>query len=144
MKMNLKVVALINSLNQTAEVTIIEMIGNNKYLADYNGTLCAAMFNPFMGMYYVDDIHGKFPSMSQEEMDNALYELRFMGECNERSLQAYRNLGSIKHLKRLRDQEIRRNKNWKLFKQTIKATVITIGVLLLLWIFVSGVISIVR
>jgi hypothetical protein len=142
MKMNLKVVALINSLNQTDEVTIVEMVGNNKYLADYRGNLCAAMFNPFLGLYYVDDIHGKFPAMSQEEVDNALYELRFLSESTERQLNAYRSLGSVKHLKHLREQEIRRNKNWNLFKKTLKSTVITVGVALLTWIFVSGIISI--
>lgn len=143
MKMNLKVVALINSLNQTAEVTIIEMVGKNKYLAEYEGNLCATMFNPFMGMYYVDDIHGKFPTMSQEEMDSALYELRFISECNERELSAYRNLGSLKHLKSLRDKEIRRHKNWKLFKKIFKTTVIIVGASLLTWIFVSGILAIV-
>ena len=42
-----------------AEATIVEKIGDNLYLADYNGTRCTAIFNPFVCRYYVDDIYGK-------------------------------------------------------------------------------------
>ena len=40
-----------------AEATILKRIGDNQYLADYNGVKCAAMFNPFVGRYYVDDLY---------------------------------------------------------------------------------------
>lgn len=143
MKMNLKVTALICSLNQTAEVTITERVGNNKYLADYEGTICAAMFNPFTGLYYVDDIHGRFPAMTPDELNNAIYELRFLEEASERQLNAYRRLGSVKYLKRLKDEELRRNRNWKRFKQIMKVTLISASVSLLVWVFVSGLLSII-
>ena len=37
---------------------VLEKIGDNKYLADYNGVKCSAIFNPFVGAYYVDDKYG--------------------------------------------------------------------------------------
>lgn len=40
------------------EATIIKSIGNNLYLADYNGVKCTAIFNPFAGRYFVDDVYG--------------------------------------------------------------------------------------
>ena len=44
-----------------AEATIIKNIEGNKYLADYNGVKCTAMFIPFAGRYYVDDKSGVIP-----------------------------------------------------------------------------------
>ena len=44
-----------------AEATIIEKIGDNLYLADYNGVRCTAIFNPFVWRYYVDDVNGVLP-----------------------------------------------------------------------------------
>jgi hypothetical protein len=41
-----------------AEATIIKRLGDNDYLADYNGVKCHAIFNPFAGRYYVDDKYG--------------------------------------------------------------------------------------
>jgi len=41
-----------------AEATIIKRLGDNDYLADYNGVKCHAIFNPFVGRYYVDDKYG--------------------------------------------------------------------------------------
>lgn len=40
------------------EATIIKNIGDNLYLVDYQGVKCTAIFNPFVGRYYVDDIYG--------------------------------------------------------------------------------------
>jgi hypothetical protein len=36
-----------------AEATIIKQLGNNDYLAEYNGVKCHAMFNPFVCRYYL-------------------------------------------------------------------------------------------
>jgi hypothetical protein len=44
--------------NVLAEATIIKRLGDNDYLADYNGVKCHAMFNPFVGRYFVDDKYG--------------------------------------------------------------------------------------
>lgn len=42
-----------------AEVEIIGKTGDNEYVAEYNGIRCTAIFNPFAGRYYVDDVYGK-------------------------------------------------------------------------------------
>ena len=44
--------------NVLAEATILKRLGDNDYLADYNGVKCHAIFNPFVGRYYVDDKYG--------------------------------------------------------------------------------------
>ena len=44
--------------NNLAEATIIKRLGDNDYLADYNGVKCHAMFNPFVGRYFCDDVYG--------------------------------------------------------------------------------------
>ncbi len=44
--------------NVLAEATIVKKLGENDYLADYNGVKCHAIFNPFSERYYVDDKHG--------------------------------------------------------------------------------------
>ena len=61
----MQVIAYIHSLKDKehdrhvlGEATIIKSIGDNLYLADYNGVKCTAIFNPFTGRYYVDDIYG--------------------------------------------------------------------------------------
>ena len=44
--------------NNLAEATIIRRLGENDYLADYGGVKCHAIYNPFVGRYYVDDLYG--------------------------------------------------------------------------------------
>lgn len=46
----------IHSLNgELREATILKRLGDNDYLAEYNGVRCHAIFNPFDGRFYVDD-----------------------------------------------------------------------------------------
>jgi hypothetical protein len=40
------------------EAVILEKIGDNQYLAEYNGVKCTAIYNFFTGYYYVDDVYG--------------------------------------------------------------------------------------
>lgn len=61
----MKVEAYIHSLkdhvhdrNVLGEAEIIRSIGNNRYLAEYNGVRCTAIYNPFVGRYFVDDVYG--------------------------------------------------------------------------------------
>jgi hypothetical protein len=54
---------------QLAEATIIEKTGDNIYTADYNGIRCTAIFNPFVGRFYVDDIYGVLPDDKQKAED---------------------------------------------------------------------------
>ena len=64
----MKVLAYIHSLkdkihdrNVLGEAEILKKIDNNQYLAVYNGVPCTAIFNPFTGRYYVDDVFGILP-----------------------------------------------------------------------------------
>ena len=51
--------ARIHSLGgQFAEVTIISENGCNNVIVEYKGVRCTAVYNPFVGCYYVDDIYG--------------------------------------------------------------------------------------
>ena len=50
--------AMVYSLYAKAEVTILEKVGDNDYRAEYQGKVCKAIFNPFVGLYYVDDVYG--------------------------------------------------------------------------------------
>jgi hypothetical protein len=60
------VVAYIHSLKDretdrhvAAEATIIEHRDNNNVIAEYQGVRCRAIFNPFAGAYFIDDVYGK-------------------------------------------------------------------------------------
>ena len=60
-----KVEAYIHSLGDGAhhrhvlgEAEILERIGDNLYLAEYNGVRCTAIFNIFVGRYFLDDVYG--------------------------------------------------------------------------------------
>lgn len=44
--------------NVLGEATIIKRLGDNDYLADYKGVQCHAIYNPFVGRYFVDDKYG--------------------------------------------------------------------------------------
>lgn len=61
----MKVRAYIHSLKDRehdrhvlGEAEIIDSLGDNLYLAEYNGIRCTAIFNPFAGRYFVDDVYG--------------------------------------------------------------------------------------
>ncbi len=61
----MKVQAYIHSLKDLehdrsvlGEAEIIRKIGDNLYWAEYNGVRCTAIYNPFVGKYYVDDVYG--------------------------------------------------------------------------------------
>lgn len=50
---------VIHSLGgQEAEATILDKVGDNKYVAEYGGVKCSAIYNPFVGRFYVDDKYG--------------------------------------------------------------------------------------
>jgi hypothetical protein len=50
--------ALVHCLIAKDEVIILHEKGCNDVVAEYNGKRCTAIFNPFVGLYYVDDIYG--------------------------------------------------------------------------------------
>lgn len=47
-----------NNRHVLGKATIIRKIADNLYLAERNGILCTAIFNPFVGRYFVDDVYG--------------------------------------------------------------------------------------
>lgn len=54
-----KVKAKIHSLNgELREVTIVKENGYNDVVAEYRGSFYTAVFNPFVGCYFVDDKYG--------------------------------------------------------------------------------------
>ena len=53
--------AYVHSLQAQCEVSILHEKDNNDVIAEYNGKRCSAIFNPFVGLFYVDDIYGVLP-----------------------------------------------------------------------------------
>lgn len=56
--MSFKAEAKVHSINAVKEVEIIEKRGDNDYLAKVGDVICTAIFNPFVGLYYADDVYG--------------------------------------------------------------------------------------
>lgn len=49
----------IHSLDgELREATILKRLGDNDYLAEYNGIKCHAIYNPFVNKFYMDDKYG--------------------------------------------------------------------------------------
>ena len=66
----IKTQASINSLDGgLADVTILKKTGDNSYVAEYDGKKCSAIFNPFVGRYYVDDKYGVISEKRSKGMD---------------------------------------------------------------------------
>ena len=50
--------AHINSLNgKLAEITVLENVGDNDYIVEYNGIKCHAIFNWIVCEYYADNVY---------------------------------------------------------------------------------------
>ena len=63
-----KTQAHINSLKgEMDEITVLEKVGENDYIADYKGVKCHALFNWFVCQFYADDVYGK---INTEEKGN--------------------------------------------------------------------------
>ena len=58
------------------EATIIKRLGDNDYLAEYNGVKCHAIFNPFAGRYFVDDVYGVIRNARQGQQITKRYGIR--------------------------------------------------------------------
>ncbi len=62
---NFKTKGYIQSLNvgkmqsdKMDEITVLEQVDRNRYIVDYKGVKCYALFNWFNCSYYVDDVYG--------------------------------------------------------------------------------------
>jgi len=60
-----KTKAMINSLQARDEVTILHQNGSNDVVAEYKGKRYTAVYNLFVGLYYVDDIYGVLPDQNK-------------------------------------------------------------------------------
>lgn len=50
---------VIHSLDgKEAEATILDKVGDNNYIAEYNGVKCSAIYNLFVGRFYFSDKYG--------------------------------------------------------------------------------------
>ena len=68
MLMNVTEPMHIHSLNgELREATIVEMVGENAYIAEYNGKRCTAIYNPFVNQFYVDDKYGVLPDQKPKK-----------------------------------------------------------------------------
>ena len=66
--MAMKARAHIHSLNgEVREVDVLDRIGDNLYVVDYEGTKCTAIFNFFTGSYYEDDKYGAISEQDRTE-----------------------------------------------------------------------------
>ena len=63
--MNKKIQAMVNSQHGLCEVEIIKHEDTNNVIAKYKGTLYTAVYNPFTGLYYVDDIYGRLEDQNE-------------------------------------------------------------------------------
>jgi len=83
--------AMIHSFNDYGTATIIGKYGDNKYIAQYNGQHCTAIYNPFVGCYYVDNIYGL---LSPDQAKNILADY---SKTNEKAAQSGPKIHPAKH-----------------------------------------------
>lgn len=60
-----KTKAQIHSLQAHDDVLILHQNSNNDIIAEYQGKRCTAIFNPFVCLYYVDDVYGVLPNQHE-------------------------------------------------------------------------------
>lgn len=53
-----KTPAMVHSLQEKREVLIVSFTDNNNCQAIFENKLCTAIYNPFAGCFYVDDVYG--------------------------------------------------------------------------------------
>lgn len=51
--------AVVHSVEDVQDVELLKKTGDNQYLVKTtSGVTCTAIFNPFVGLYYADDLYG--------------------------------------------------------------------------------------
>lgn len=64
--------AMIHSLNSKRDVLILSFEDVNHCRAVFGSKLCTAVYNPYAGLFYVDDVYGvieEWDSESQKQED---------------------------------------------------------------------------
>ena len=56
--MSFKAEAMVHSIGKVKEIEVLEKRGDNNYLVKVGDVICSAIFNPFVGLYYADDVYG--------------------------------------------------------------------------------------
>ena len=56
--MSFKAEGMVHSIGKGKEIEVLEKRGDNDYLAKVDDVVRTAIFNPFVGLYYVDDVYG--------------------------------------------------------------------------------------
>ena len=64
--MNRKVKSMVHSTNQIETVTLLHEDGPNDCLVMRGRKVCTAIYNPFVGLYYTDDVYGVIADADQE------------------------------------------------------------------------------
>jgi len=60
----------IHSLDgELREATILKRLGDNDYLAQFGDVNCHAIYNPFVGKFYVDDKYGIIRDQKSRELE---------------------------------------------------------------------------
>ena len=60
----------IHSLNgELRDATILKRLGDNDYLAQFGDVHCHAIYNPFVGKFYVDDKYGVIRDSKKHEQE---------------------------------------------------------------------------
>ena len=49
---------MVHSICKFKEIEVLEKRGDNNYLVKVGDVICSAIFNPFVGLYYADDVYG--------------------------------------------------------------------------------------
>lgn len=70
-------------------------------------------------------------------METIILDLNYLGESSQQQLDEYRNIGSVRTLRRLKEQEIRRRKRIKRILWALKNLFFGACLAFDLWIFIS-------
>ena len=55
--------------SELREATILRRLGDNDYLAQFGDVKCHAIYNPFVGKFYVDDKYGTICDQKSREQE---------------------------------------------------------------------------
>lgn len=66
-----KALAMVHSLQEKREVLIVSFTDNNNCQAVFEKKLCSAIYNPFAGCFYVDDIYGVIEVLCSNKAEKA-------------------------------------------------------------------------
>lgn len=66
-----KALAMVHSLQEKREVLIVSFTDNNNCQAVFENKFCTAIYNPFVGCFYVDDVYGVIEILRSSKAEKA-------------------------------------------------------------------------